>query len=173
MRRRCAPDCAQARGQAVMVMDADFEHPPELIPQLVAAVAERIPDRGGTAAGRRCNRHPSSAATSRLYYRVLDTFGDVQIEPGSADFMLLDRTVVDTINGSKDQDLFLRGAVRWIGYPIAKVSYRPGRRRHGDSKYSVRRMVELAVTGIVAHSVRPLRTRSGWRSALPRWDCCS
>ncbi len=79
------------------------------------------------------------------------------MEPGSADFLLLDRVVVEAINGFHDQDLFLRGLVRWLGYPIGKVAYQPGQRQHGTSKYSVRRMVDLALTGIAAHSVRPLR----------------
>ena len=96
-------------------------------------------------------------ATSRLYYRVLGALGDVQLEPGSADFLLLDRAVVDAVNGFEDHDLFLRGLVRWLGYPLTSVTYRQGQRTHGASKYSLGRMVELAVTGIAAHSVRPLR----------------
>ena len=145
-----------ARGAAVIVMDADFEHPPELVPQLVEqwragfkVVAAQRQDDVAVSTFKR--------ATSRLYYRVLGALGDVQMEPGSADFLLMDRTVVDTINGFENQELFLRGLVRWLGFPIAKISYRPGQRRHGASKYSLGRMVELALTGIAAHSVRPLR----------------
>lgn len=145
-----------ATGQAVIVMDADFEHPPALVPQLVEqwragfrVVAAQRQDGETVAAFKR--------ASSRLYYRVLGALGDVQMEPGSADFLLLDRAVVDTVNGMESQDLFLRGLVRWLGYPIARVGYDPGQRRHGASKYSVGRMVELALTGIAAHSVRPLR----------------
>ena len=146
-----------ARGHAVIVMDADFEHPPELVPAADRAVAQRA-----SRSWRRSGRTDVAVsrfkrATSRLYYRVLGALGDVQIEPGSADFLLLDRAVVDTINGFENQDLFLRGLVRWLGYPIGKVNYQPGQRRHGASKYSMRRMVELALTGIAAHSVRPLR----------------
>jgi glycosyltransferase involved in cell wall biosynthesis len=145
-----------ARGQAVIVMDADFEHPPDVVPQLVEqwragfklVAAQRMDD----VAVSRFKR-----ATSRLYYRVLGALGDVQMEPGSADFLLMDRTVVDTLNGFENQELFLRGLVRWLGFPLAKISYRPGQRRHGASKYSVGRMVELALNGIAAHSVRPLR----------------
>src|SRR6185503_7715455 len=70
---------------------------------------------------------------------------------------LVDRVVADTINGFEDHDLFLRGAVRWLGYPMARVEYMPGQRRHGTSSYSLTRMVDLAVSGIAAHSVRPLR----------------
>jgi dolichol-phosphate mannosyltransferase len=145
-----------ARGSAVVVMDADFEHPPELIPQMIEqwhggfkiVAAQRMDD----ASVSRFKR-----ATSRLYYRVLGALGDVQMEPGSADFLLLDRAVVDTINGFDNQELFLRGLVRWLGFPVAKVGYRPGRRLHGTSKYSFGRMVELALNGIAVHSVRPLR----------------
>jgi len=145
-----------ARGRAVVVMDSDFEHPPDLIPELVAqwrggftvVAAQRLDDEGVSTFKR---------ATSRLYYRLLGALGDVQLEPGSADFLLLDRAVVDAVNAFEDHDLFLRGLVRWLGYPLTTVTYRQGRRRHGASKYSLGRMVELAVTGIAAHSVRPLR----------------
>jgi glycosyltransferase involved in cell wall biosynthesis len=144
------------RGRAVIVMDADFEHPPELIPQLIAAwrqgasiVATQRSDDATVSATKRLS--------SRIYYRVLDAIGDVRIEPGSADFMLLDRAVVDVINGLEDQDLFLRGLVRWLGFPLVTVPYARGVRQHGESSFSLRRMVELALSGIAAHSVRPLR----------------
>jgi dolichol-phosphate mannosyltransferase len=144
-----------ARGRAVIVMDADFEHPPELIPKLLAAwhsgakiVATRRDD-DGVPAGKRLS--------SKLYYRVLDAIGDVRIEPGSADYMLLDRAVVDVVNNLEDQEIFLRGLVRWLGFPLVTIPYARGTRAHGDSKFSLRRMVELALSGIAAHSVRPLR----------------
>ena len=144
-----------ARGRAVIMIEADFEHPPELIPKLVTAwqggakiVATRRDDEG-VAAGKR--------VTSLLYYRVLDAIGDVHIEPGSADYMLLDRAVVDAVNGLEDQDIFLRGLVRWLGFPLVTIPYTRGQRQSGESSFSLRRMVELALTGIAAHSVRPLR----------------
>ncbi len=144
-----------ARGRAVIVMDADFEHPPELIPKLIAAwregakiVATRRDDEGVAAAKR---------LSSTLYYKVLDAIGDVRIEPGSADYMLLDRAVVDVVNALEDQDIFLRGLVRWLGFPLVTIPYTRGQRIEGESSFSVRRMVELALSGIAAHSVRPLR----------------
>lgn len=146
-----------ARGRAVIVMDADFEHPPELIPELVAAW------RGGArvVATRRDDDEASLPAlkgvTSRLYYRFLDAIGDVSIEPGSADYMLLDRGVVDVINSFEDQDVFLRGLVRWFGFPTTTIAFSRGARTYGESKYTLRRMVDLAVMGIASHSVRPLR----------------
>lgn len=146
-----------AQGRAVVLMDADFEHPPELIPDLVdlwrdgakIVVTQRMDDDTQVSAMKRL--------TSKLYYRLLDTIGDVHIPPGSADFMLLDRRVVDLITGLEGHDMFLRGLVRWLGFPLTTVPFTRGKRLDGASKFTMRRMVELAITGIAAHSVRPLR----------------
>ncbi len=138
-------------------MDADFEHPPELIPTLVAAwrTGAKI---AATQRSDEINAVPAmKRRTSTLYYRLLDAIGDVRIAPGSADYMLLDRAVVDVVNGLEDQEIFLRGLVRWLGFPLVTIPFTRGVRREGDSKYSVRRMVDLAISGIAAHSVRPLR----------------
>jgi polyisoprenyl-phosphate glycosyltransferase len=145
------------RGRAVVVLDADFEHPPELIPEMVAAwrsgvkivTTQRTDDKVQVSLMKRLS--------SNLYYRLLDAIGDVRIPPGSADFMLLDRSVVDVINRVEDQDIFLRGFVRWLGFPMATIPFSRGRRREGDTKYSWRRMFEFALMGIAAHSMRPLR----------------
>ena len=146
-----------ARGRAVIAMDCDFEHPPEVAAQLVqewqrgakVVVTRRLDESGQNSATKK--------ATSRLFYRVLDALGDVHIEPGSADFMLLDRAAVDVINALEDQDVFLRGLVRWLGFPLATVDYVQGVRQAGTSSFTLRRMVDFAVTGIVAHSIKPLR----------------
>jgi glycosyltransferase involved in cell wall biosynthesis len=146
-----------ARGRAVIVMDADLEHPPAVIPDLVKEWRRGFKIVTAQRIGYQMKVPWLKRATSRLYYRVLDTLGDIHIEPGSANFMLLDRVVVDAVNRIEDQDLFLRGVVRWLGYPLISVPFRQSLRQHGDSKYSLRRMIELAVTGIALHSVRPLR----------------
>jgi dolichol-phosphate mannosyltransferase len=146
-----------ARGRAVIAMDADLEHPPALIPDLVKEWRRGFKIVTAQRIGYELSVPWFKRATSQLYYRVLDALGDIHIEPGSANFMLLDRVVVDAVNGIEDQDFFLRGVVRWLGYPLISVPFRQSLRQHGDSKYSLRRMIELAVTGIALHSVRPLR----------------
>jgi dolichol-phosphate mannosyltransferase len=146
-----------SRGRTVVVMDADFEHPPELIPEFVkhwragakVVTAQRLDDAATTSFATR--------TASKLYYRILNALGDIRIEPGSADYLLLDRVVVDGINELVDHELFLRGVVRWFGYPRATVPYRRGTRQEGVSKYSLRRRIELAILGITSHSIRPLR----------------
>ena len=146
-----------ARGGAVVVLDCDFEHPPEVIPKLIeewrrgakVVVTRRLDSGEHTTAGKRLS--------SRIFYRVLGALGDVQIDPGSADFMLLDRAAVDVVNALNDQDVFLRGLVRWLGFPLASVPYEQGVRQAGASKFTLRRMVDFAVTGIISHSIKPLR----------------
>ena len=145
-----------AQGAAVVLMDSDFEHPPDLLPTLVAewkrgtkvVLTKRLPDPTLSALKR---------ATSLWYYRLLNAIGDVEIEPGSADFLLLDREVVERINAFEDRDIFLRGLVRWFGYPTATIPFGQGHRAAGESKYSLTKMIDLAVMGVVAHSVKPLR----------------
>jgi dolichol-phosphate mannosyltransferase len=148
---------AHARGRAVIVMDADLEHPPALITDLVREWRRGFKIVTAQRTGYELSVSWFKRVTSRLYYRVFDALGDIHIEPGSANFMLLDRVVVDAVNSIEDQDLFLRGVVRWLGYPRVSVPFRQSQRQHGNSKYSLRRMIELAVTGIALHSVRPLR----------------
>ncbi len=146
-----------ASGAAVVLMDGDLEHPPELLPELLAAW-----EAGAKVVLTRRADDPASAsflkrASSGLFYRLLDAIGDVRIDPGSADFMLLDRAAVDQINRFDSADVFLRGLVRWLGYPTATVPYSQGVREAGQSKFNARRMIDFAVSGIVAHSLKPLR----------------
>jgi len=146
-----------ARGKVVILMDCDFEHPPELIPELLARWRD-----GAKVVVTQRESPPEAAsflkrATSQLYYRLFKTLSDIPIEPGSADFLLLDRAAVEIVNSFDSHDVFLRGLVRWIGLPLATVSYTQGTRSAGESSYTLRRMVDLAVVGIISHSIRPLR----------------
>jgi len=148
---------AHARGDAVILMDCDFEHPVELVPKLVEEWqrgAKIVVTQRATAPGQ---VSLLKRATSRAYYRLLDSIGDIHIDPGSADFLLLDRVVVEAIGRFDNHDIFLRGLVRWLGYPLAKLTYTQGTRRAGESKYTLRHMIDFAATGIIAHSIKPLR----------------
>ena len=144
-----------ARGDAVICLDADLQHPPELIPTLIAKWREgfevvytvRQPD---------ASLSWSKRTTSKLFYRALRRVSNLQIEDGAADFRLLDRKVVDTINQFKENDLFLRGAIAWVGFRQCRVLYKPAARYAGRSKYSFRKMLKLAAMGITSFSTRPL-----------------
>jgi len=145
-----------ARGAAVISMDADFQHPPEIVQTLIEKWREgheivtttRIdPD----------NQSAFKRITSRAYYNLLNRLGEVTVNPGMADFRLLDRCVVDVINDMPEADLFLRGMIPWLGFRSANTDYLAGHRLHGKSKYTLRKMTSLAAAGIVAQSMLPLR----------------
>ena len=174
-RRRCAPGCAFARGVAVIVMDADFEHPPELIPELVArwragasiVATQRNDDAAPVSAGKRLS--------SRLYYRLLD-----------AHRRRAHRARQRRLHAARPRRGRRRQRPRRPGHlparagALARLSdgdgavHRAACGARATANISLRRMVELAVTGIAAHSVRPLRFAVWLSLALRhRWACCS
>jgi dolichol-phosphate mannosyltransferase len=95
--------------------------------------------------------------TSDAYYRVFSVLSGVELSPGTADFRLLDRQVLDELLQFREMQVFFRGLVEWVGYPSAQVPFRAAPRHAGTTKYTFRRMITFAWTGITAFSVIPLR----------------
>jgi dolichol-phosphate mannosyltransferase len=147
---------AAARGQAVVMMDADLQHPPSVVPQLIRKWRE---DFQIVHAVRRDPPNVSwfKSKTSKLYYRLFSFMSGVAIEPGSADFCLLDRQVVDEVLKFEEEGLFLRGLVHWVGYATTSVPFECGERHAGTSKYSLRKMLTLGWHGVSSFSLVPLR----------------
>ena len=147
---------ANAMGQAVITMDADLQHPPAVIPQLLAHWYEgskivhtiRI-DHQNTSWVKRI--------TSRLFYRIFSYLSGVNLSAGMADFRLMDRQVVDEILQLGEGGLFLRGLVQWMGYPSCQVEFKCRERFSGNSKYNLRKMLKFGWTGITSFSLIPLR----------------
>lgn len=145
-----------ARGEAVITMDADLQHPPAVLPLMVGhwregyKVVQAV--REDEAEGSRFKR-----CTSRGFYRIFSLLSGVPIDAGMSDFRLLDRAVVDHVNALDEADLFLRGLLAWMGHRRALIPYRPGRRHGGQSKYGLGKMLRLARMGIFAFSPVPLR----------------
>ena len=147
---------AAARGIAVVSMDADLQHPPEIIPALVARWRQGCK----VVSTVRLDSNNDSffkQRTSRLFYKVFSFLSGVKIHQGLADFRLLDRQVVTTLLQFHEGGLFLRGLIPWIGYPSCYVEYRPKERFAGKSKYSYMKMMRFAWNGIVSFSIVPLR----------------
>jgi len=145
-----------SRGDVVVSMDADLQHPPETIPRLIEAwrqgcniVHTRRLDAGELTWFKR--------RTSALYYRLFSLLCGVEIEEGMSDFRLLDRRVVEALTSMEEADLFLRGLVRWVGYRHTTVEYPVAERQWGRSKYGLGRMLAFAGSGITAFSTLPLR----------------
>jgi polyisoprenyl-phosphate glycosyltransferase len=145
-----------ARGDAVITMDCDLQHPPSLIPDMIRAwqngiaVVQMIRDEtSGISFAKRL--------TSALFYRVIATLSDTSMVPGGADFQLLDRSVLNALLSFEDRHPFLRGMTAWLGYPCTRLHYVAPPRINGRSAYSYRRMINLAVDAITAFSTVPLR----------------
>ncbi|OGC11699.1 hypothetical protein A3K48_04305 [candidate division WOR-1 bacterium RIFOXYA12_FULL_52_29] len=138
-----------AAGKAIVMMDADLQHPPELLPKLVEKW------RAGAEIVTTVRRKNSLA--SRLFYRLINLLGKLTLPDGAADFRLLDRRAADSLKGLREQARFLRGLVNWLGFRQEIVEYQAPARPNGKSKYSFRKMVSFSLDAIFSFSVLPLR----------------
>lgn len=145
-----------ARGEAVINMDCDLQHPVEMLPLLIEKWREGYKV---VKTVRQDNRSLGwfKRLTSRGFYRLFSYLSGVNLQPGMADFRLIDRQALNELMRFREEGLFLRGLVEWIGFPSCEVPYRPGVRAHGRSAYSFRKMVSLAWKGVSSFSILPLR----------------
>lgn len=145
-----------ARGDAVVMMDADGQHPPECIPTFVAEW-----QRGHVVIqGVRSSSEGEGALkrwTSRAFYRLFTAMGGPNIPAGSADFRLLARPVVDALLANVGPLLFLRGMIPWLGYPVVHIPFHAGRRVSGEPSYTWWRMLRLSLHGLLSFTTIPLR----------------
>ncbi len=145
-----------SRGRAVVVIDADLQDPPELIPDLVAqwrngyevVYAVRAEREGETWFKR---------ATAAMFYRLIYRITDVAIPLDVGDFRLLDRKVVDTLGRMRERHRFLRGMAAWVGFRQMGVPYRRAARHAGQTKYPFRKMLRLALNAVTGFSYFPLQ----------------
>jgi glycosyltransferase involved in cell wall biosynthesis len=145
-----------ASGEAVVTMDGDLQHPPEVIPELV----EQWRNGHAVVYAVMTERHGESRAkdvTARMFYRVLTRLTDLDVPAGAGDFRLVDRRALDAFLRLRESNRYLRGMFSWVGFEQTGVPYVSGPRVAGRSKYTVRRMIRLAVDAIVGFSDRPLR----------------
>lgn len=145
-----------ASGDAVVIIDADLQDPPDVIPEMVA----RWRDGYHVVYGMRTDRPGETAFklwTAKLFYRFINRLSKVQIPLDVGDFRLLDRQVVDVLLGMPERDRFLRGMVSWIGFRQIAVMYARAERRAGESKYPLFKMLQFAADGVLSFSLTPLR----------------
>jgi polyisoprenyl-phosphate glycosyltransferase len=145
-----------ARGSAVITMDGDLQHPPDVIPELVRHW------RGGAQVvyGVMTSRHGESsvkATTARVFYWTLSKLTDIDVPPNAGDFRLVDRTALDAFLRLRERNRYLRGMFSWVGFEQQGVPYTSPPRAAGQTKYTFGRMVRLATDAIVGFSDRPLR----------------
>ncbi|MEV7194733.1 glycosyltransferase family 2 protein [Streptomyces sp. NPDC093510] len=155
----CLAGLRSAGGDAVVVIDADLQDPPELIPEMVglwrdgwAVVSAKRRRRAGETAFKK--------ASAYVFYRLLNALSDHPLALDTGDFRLLDRAVVRGLADLDDRNLFLRGAISWFGHPETSIEYDRDPRFAGESKYTLRKMLALSRRGMLAGSVAPLRVTS-------------
>jgi dolichol-phosphate mannosyltransferase len=144
-----------AEGDAVITMDADLQHPPHLLKALI----EKWEEGYDIVYTRRADNQNASFVkrkTGNAYYRMFNWLAEVNLDQGAADFRLMDRRVVDIFSQLEERDLFIRGLVRWMGFSQIGIDYEPAKRLKGKTKYSLRKMIVFAVSGITSMSIRPL-----------------
>jgi dolichol-phosphate mannosyltransferase len=145
-----------ARGDAVVLMDSDLQHPPEVLPAMVARWLE---GHAVVSAVRRDTADSSllKRLSSRAFYRLFNLLSDVPLVPGAADFTLLSREAARVLRRMPERHRFLRGMVAWTGFEAASVPYVAPARVAGRSKYGLRRMAALALDAVCSFTVRPIR----------------
>ncbi len=148
-----------SRGERVLIIDADLQDPPELLPRMM----ETLDQGADVAYGQRITRQGESwfkRATAKLFYRLLRRLTDVEIPADAGDFRLITRRVVNLLAGMPEQHRFVRGMVSWIGMRQSAVTYDRDERTRGQTNYSIGRMLHLAIDAVTSFSIRPLRIAS-------------
>jgi dolichol-phosphate mannosyltransferase len=145
-----------AAGNAVVVMDADLQDPPEVILELAQRWREGF-DVVYAVRRERAGEKPFKRKTAAAFYRLLRKLSDVDIPADVGDFRLVDRRALEAYKTMREDDRFVRGMFSWIGFRQVGVSYDRDPRYAGDTKYPLRKMLQFAVNGIVSFSNAPLR----------------
>lgn len=146
----------QSTGDAVISMDGDLQHPPEMVPELLKKWEE------GYEIVQTVRKATEDATwfkniTSRLYYKLINSMSEVRVTPGGSDFRLMDRKAVDALNRFRERARFIRGMVNNLGFRYTILEFVAPPRFAGHSKFSLRKMLRFALDGITAFSRVPLR----------------
>ena len=147
-------------GDAVVIIDADLQDPPELIPEML----KLWEDGNEVIYGKRKSRKGESAfklLTAKMFYKTLNSLSDVEIPKDTGDFRLVDRKVIDVVNNLPEHNKFLRGLFSWVGFKQYPYEYERQERKAGKTKYPLKKMMKLASDGIISFSSKPLKIVGG------------
>lgn len=145
-----------ARGDAVITMDGDMQHPPALIPTLIGKWKEGY-DIVQTVRTATEDAGPIKKITSAGYYTMINSISKTPVVPGGSDFRLMDRKALDVFLKFREHSRFIRGIVGGLGFKTASVKFEAPARHAGVSKFNMRKMLHFAVDGILTNSTTPLR----------------
>ncbi len=145
-----------AKGDAVVIIDADLQDPPEVIKQMV----EKWQEGYEVVYGKRLQREGETffkKFTAKMFYRFLDSMTDVKLPVDVGDFRLIDRKVCDAMKCLPERSRYVRGLVSWVGFKQTSVEYKREKRFAGETKYPLKKMIKLAGDGIFSFSYKPLK----------------
>jgi len=145
-----------SKGDLVVMMDADMQHPPEIIPQLIFEYGKGF-DIVNTKRLDSDDTGFFKKVSSRCFYRFINFLSDVKIEPAAADFRLMTRKAVNAFLQLEEKDRFTRGLISWMGFKQSIVEYNASSRFAGKSKYTIKKMFRFGMDGITSFSSKPLR----------------
>ncbi len=145
-----------ARGDAVVMLDADLQDPPELIPTMLQHWREGC-DVVYAVREQRDGESRFKLTTARWFYKVFDKLAQVELEHNAGDFRLLDRRALDALLSMRERNRFLRGMTVWVGYRQAAVPYRRDPRYAGETKYTLSKMMRFSLDAMSSFSHRPLQ----------------
>ena len=147
-------------GDAIVIIDADLQDPPELIPEML-----KLWEQGNEVIyGKRKIRKGESKfklLTAKMFYKTLNALSDVEIPKDTGDFRLVDRKVIDVVNSMPEHNKFLRGLFSWVGFKQTAYEYERKERFAGKTKYPLKKMLKLASDGIISFSTKPLKIVGG------------
>lgn len=145
-----------ASGDAVITMDADLQHPPEMIPVLLRWWEEEY--EVVYTYRKEKNKHAGigTQLTSKLFYKTINRLSEVHLEDGIADFRLMDKKVVSVLLELNENNPFFRGLLKWTGFKQKGIPYTPNPRQSGETKYNHSKLLRLALSGITSFSTKPL-----------------
>jgi dolichol-phosphate mannosyltransferase len=150
-----------AGGNAIITMDADLQHPPELLPKML-----HLWEKGNNIVYTyRVDPNPHvkkrQKITSKLFYKVINLFSDIKLENGASDFRILDERVVNELKKIDEYEIFYRGMVKWVGFSQIGIPYTPAKRHSGTPQYSFIALMKLGISSVMAFSVKPLYIATG------------
>jgi len=149
----------ESKGDAVLMMDSDLQHPPSLIPEMINKLIEGY-DVVNTIRLETKDSSFLKNVTSKYFYKLINSMSDVEIKPGAADFRLMNRKATDAFLTFNEKARFNRGLVSWMGFRTYYLNFEAPARAAGNSKYSVKKMFRFAKTGITSFSPKPLKIAS-------------
>jgi glycosyltransferase involved in cell wall biosynthesis len=148
-----------AIGDVVVILDADLQHPPELLAKMIERWAVGI-DMVYAVRANRDDESFTKRFGTRVFYSLLTGARGVRVPPHAGDFRLMDRRVVDALLRLPERNRFMKGLYAWVGFEAEPIEYVPDARQHGESRFSTFKLLRLALTGLTAFTTWPLRAVS-------------